>query len=228
MQILKENQNGFGIIAEGFNSTCIIKRKLSEGIEQSKNFIISGIMAQGDIKNRNGRVYPFYKIMKPEVDRFIKEEVEGRKAAMELNHPDSLDLNVERICARTTKLWYEGSNVVGEAIVGNEGLGKFVQDLFHMGFEIGASTRGTGTVSNGIVESDFRLYFIDIVFNPSAHQAIMNQGVREAQETLIKESLLTEQELEHFSKALKRMNPADRLESFKLYNKFIKAIKTRK
>jgi len=227
MQILRENQSGNGILIEGFNSNCVMSKKIVEGIEQSKKFIISGIMAQGDIKNRNGRIYPFFRVLKPEFERYINEVVLARKAAMEFNHPDTLDLNNERICARTTKLWFEGANVVGEAIVGNEKLGAFVQDLFWMGFEIGASTRGTGTVNESIVESDFRLYFIDIVFNPSAHQAIMHQGIRESQETLIREGLLTEQELEWYLKSLRKLNPADRMEGFKLYNKFMNTIKSR-
>lgn len=227
MKILRENENGTGIIIEGFNSNCIMSRKLTESIEDSKKFFISGIMAQGDIQNRNGRIYPFFKVLKPEFERYIKETVEPRKAAMELNHPDTLDLNIERICARTTKLWYEGSNVVGEAIVGNKKLGAFVQDLFWMGFEIGASTRGTGTVNERYVDSDFRLYYIDIVFNPSAYQAIMHQGIKENQETLIREGLLTEQELEFYLKTLKKLNPEDRISGYKLYCKFINTIKTR-
>jgi len=221
IQLLKENATGFGILIENSNSVCTVRKVLNEA-SSTTDFIINGIYMQGDIKNRNGRMYPFFKVLLPEVQRYITEVVNMKKSGMELNHPDSLELNLERTCGRTRKLWPEGNNIYGESVIGNYGVGALVQDLFNLGFEIGVSSRGTGTVKkNNEVDTDFRLYYVDVVFQPSAPDAIVYHAVNESANTLITENLLTEQELDIFKKSIKNLNPRDRKKSFDLYNKLI-------
>lgn len=224
IQMLNENQQGFGLLVESNNPNTLLKRVLNESSSDGQ-FKISGIMCQGDIKNRNGRIYPFFKVLLPEVNRFIAETINTNKAAMELNHPDNLEISPERICARITKMWPEGTNIYGEAVVMNYGLGSLVQELYRAGFEIGNSTRGTGTVKkDNSVDEDFRLYAVDIVWAQSAPDAVLYHGVNESADLIIKENLLTEQELESFRNMIKKLNPSDRKKSYELYNKFINKI----
>ncbi len=221
IQILKENQQGFGLLTEQSNSVCTVKKVLNESGGYT-DFTISGIFMQGDVQNRNGRIYPFMTVLLPEVKRYISEVVNMNKAGMELNHPDSLELDLERTCGRTKRLWWEGTNVYGESVIGNHGVGALVQDLFNMGFEIGVSSRGTGTVGNDKkVQEDFRLYYIDVVFSPSAPDAIVHTITNESADLIYREGLLTEQEIEQFKNALKYVKPKDRVN---LYNKIINKI----
>ena len=224
IQRLNENQQGYGLLIESNNPNTILKRVLNESSSDGL-FKVSGIMCQGDIKNRNGRIYPFNKVLLPEVNRFIAEEVNNGKAASELNHPDSLDINMERVCARITKMWPEGTNILGEAVVVDYGLGLLVQSLYNAGFTIGNSTRGTGTVKkDNTVDEDFRLYAVDIVWAQSAPDAVLYHSVNESADLIIKENILTEQELESFRNMIKKLNPSDRKKSYELYNKFINKI----
>jgi len=222
IQLLNENHSGYGMLVENSNSTCAVRKVLNEANGNIMEFLINGIYMQGDIQNRNGRIYPFTNVLLPEVQRYIAEVVNMNKAGMELNHPDSLELDLERTCGRTKRLWWEDNNILGESVIGNHGVGALVQDLFNMGFEIGVSSRGTGTVGNDKkVEEDFRLYYIDVVFQPSAPDAIVHAITNESADLIYKEGLLSEQEIEGFKNALKTINPKDRVA---LYNTIINKI----
>jgi len=211
IKILNENQIGYGLLTENSNNACTVSKVLNESSGYT-DFTISGIYMQGDIQNRNGRIYPFESVLLPEVKRYIAEVVNMNKAGMELNHPDSLELDLERTCGRTKRLWWEGNNILGESVIGNHGVGALVQDLFNMGFEIGVSSRGTGTVGNDKkVEEDFRLYYIDVVASPSAPDAIVTHITEESDNLIYNEGLLTEQDIYKFKELAKTMNPKNRV-----------------
>jgi len=219
--ILKPHTAGKGILIENSNSNCIVKKVLNESTGKN-DYNFSGIYMQGDVENRNGRIYPFYDVLLPETQRYIREVVDKNKAGMELNHPDELILNPERTAARIKKLWPDGTNIMGESVIVNYGLGLLVKEMFEAGFSWGVSSRATGTVKKDKkVDNDLSLAEIDIVFDQSAPDAIVYHMTNESANTVIKEKLLTEQELDEFTKIFKKLSPKDRSKHINLYNTII-------
>lgn len=153
-------------------------KNLFEEIDGVRQYIIEGPCIQADVKNRNGRIYE-KSVIKPEVDRFIREELQKNRAVGELNHPaKDPRINYERVTHRFTELREEGSNWIGRAIVQQKGLGSTITGLMDIGVQLGISSRALGsTVSrNGTqyVQSDFTLISPgDIVSDPSAPDAYL-------------------------------------------------------
>tara|TARA_R110002167_G_scaffold12919_1_gene54737 strand:- start:1625 stop:2323 length:699 start_codon:yes stop_codon:yes gene_type:complete len=149
----------------------------------SKNYFIEGVIMQGDIKNRNGRVYPASTLMK-EMTRYNKNYVEARRAYGELGHPAGPTINLDRVSHMFTELKQDGSNVIGRAKIMDTPMGKIVKSLIDEGANLGISSRGMGSIKqnkNGVMEvqSDFMLATAgDIVADPSAPDAFV-KGVME-------------------------------------------------
>ena len=154
-----------------------------EGNKQGKNYFIEGIIMQGDIKNRNGRVYPKETLMR-EMNRYNKNYVEAKRAYGELGHPQGPTINLDRVSHMFTELKEDGSNVIGRAKIMDTPMGKIVKNLIDEGANLGISSRGMGSLKqnkNGIMEvqSDFMLATAgDIVADPSAPDAFV-KGVME-------------------------------------------------
>jgi|TARA_R110000782_G_scaffold121442_1_gene212501 hypothetical protein len=148
-----------------------------------KNYFIEGVIMQGDIKNRNGRVYPASTLMK-EMARYNKNYVEARRAYGELGHPAGPTINLDRVSHMFTELKQDGSNVIGRAKIMDTPMGKIVKSLIDEGANLGISSRGMGSIKqnkNGVMEvqSDFMLATAgDIVADPSAPDAFV-KGVME-------------------------------------------------
>lgn len=151
-----------------------------------KNFHIEGIFLQGNIQNRNNRVYPV-NILEKEVFRYVKENVDRNRAYGELGHPDGPNINLERVSHMIKELRRDGSNFIGKAKIMETPYGQIVRNLLSEGASIGVSSRGLGTVvanKQGIMEvqDDFRLATAaDIVADPSAPDAFV-QGIMEGRE----------------------------------------------
>ena len=148
-----------------------------------KNYFIEGIIMQGDIKNRNGRVYPKETLMR-EMARYNKNYVEAKRAYGELGHPAGPTINLDRVSHMFTELREDGSNVIGRAKIMDTPMGKIVKNLIDEGANLGISSRGMGSLKqnkNGIMEvqGDFMLATAgDIVADPSAPDAFV-KGVME-------------------------------------------------
>ena len=154
-----------------------------------KNYFIEGIFMQGEIKNRNGRMYPIGTLLK-EVKRYNKEYVEQNRAYGELGHPQGPTINLERVSHMVKELHQDGNNIMGKAkIMIETPMGKIVKNLMDEGAKLGVSSRGMGTLKQGkdgtnIVSSDFQLATAaDIVADPSAPDAFV-EGVMEGVEWL--------------------------------------------
>ena len=149
-----------------------------------KNYFIEGIFMQGDIKNRNGRIYPSATLEK-EMSRYQKEFIEPKRALGELGHPDGPTINGDRVSHLITSMKREGSDFYGKAKILGTPMGEIVKNLLDEGVKIGVSTRGLGSVreKNGIMEvqNDFHLSTVDIVTDPSAPNAFVN-GIMENRE----------------------------------------------
>lgn len=151
--------------------------------EGGKNYFIEGIIMQGDIKNRNGRVYPKEVLMR-EMKRYNKTYVEDKRAYGELGHPEGPNINLDRVCIMFENLREDGCNVVGRAKVMSTPMGQIVRNFIDDGAKLGISSRGLGSVKmnkSGVMEvqEDFMLATAgDIVADPSAPNAFV-QGIME-------------------------------------------------
>tara|TARA_R100000008_G_scaffold85819_1_gene76763 strand:- start:223 stop:873 length:651 start_codon:yes stop_codon:yes gene_type:complete len=151
-----------------------------------KNLYIEGVFLQGDIKNRNGRMYPAMTLAK-EVARYNEAFVGKGRALGELGHPDGPTVNLDRVSHKITSLRQEGSNFVGRAKILNTPMGAIAKNLLDEGVKLGVSSRGVGSVRTNnegvnIVGEDFMLATAaDIVADPSAPDAFVD-GIMEGKD----------------------------------------------
>jgi hypothetical protein len=160
-------------------------RVLTEEKNGKKSFYIEGTFLQGDIKNRNGRIYES-RILAKEVDRYNTEYIAKNRAMGELGHPDGPTVNLDRVSHKITSLCQEGSNFTGKAKILETPMGRIAGALLNDGVTLGVSSRGMGSLvkKNGInyVGEDFMLATAaDIVADPSAPDAFV-QGIMEGKE----------------------------------------------
>ena len=172
---------------------------LKEEDEKGKTYKIKGIFMQGDIKNRNGRVYPV-EVLKDEIDRYNEKFVSKKRAYGELGHPEGPTVNLGRVSHMVTSLKQDGSNFIGEAKVMDTPMGKIVKNIMDEGGTLGVSSRGMGSLEqkNGAnyVKKDFMLAAAaDIVADPSAPNAFV-QGIMEGKEWVWNNGLLKEVQME--------------------------------
>ena len=116
-----------------------------EGEKTGKNYFIEGVIMQGDIKNRNGRMYPASTLIK-EMTRYNKNYVEAKRAYGELGHPAGPTINLDRVSHMFTELKQDGSNIIGRAKVMDTPMGKIVKSLIDEGANLGISSRGMGSI----------------------------------------------------------------------------------
>ena len=152
---------------------------------KNKQQYIKGIFLQSDIKNQNGRVYPF-NVLKNQVRKFNENFVKKDRALGELGHPSGPTVNLDRVSHIITELYEDGRNFVGKAKVIDTPNGKIVKNLLESGVRLGVSSRGLGSVKankQGVneVQDDFVLATVDIVSDPSAPDAFVN-GIMEGRE----------------------------------------------
>ena len=165
---------------------------------RDKEYKIKGIFMQSEVKNRNGRLYPF-EVLDKEVKRYNKEYIEEKRAFGELGHPDGPIVNLERASHMITSLKPDGKNFVGEAKILKTPMGEIVKNLMDEGAKLGVSSRGMGSLQqkNGAsyVKDDFYLATAaDIVADPSAPNAFV-EGIMEGKEWVWHNGSLVEAEI---------------------------------
>ncbi len=176
-----------------------VEYELIEEGDKPKQYFIEGIFMQSEKKNKNGRVYPL-PVLEKEVNRYVKEYVEPKRAFGELGHPDGPTVNLDRASHMITSLVKEGKNFVGRAKVLDTPNGKIVKCLIDEGARLGVSSRGMGTLKPDkkaqVVQNDFYLATAaDIVADPSAPNAFV-EGIMEGREWIWDNGLLKEQDIE--------------------------------
>lgn len=196
----------------------LITEKTDEG---KTHHFIEGVFMQAEKKNRNGRVYP-KSILKSAVDKYISEQVSKGRAVGELDHPEGPQINLDKVSHRITELYWDGNDVVGKALVLNTRCGRDLAAMLEGGVQLGVSSRGMGSLSQrneaAYVGEDFVLNTVDVVQDPSAHEAFVN-GIMEGVDWFkndegiyvaknVKESLETE---------LKEFSTEERLLVFKKF-----------
>lgn len=183
----------------------------SDGIE-GKNLFMKGICIQGGIRNANQRVYPVSEISR--AVKTLNDQIHGGYSVLgEVDHPDDLKINLDRVSHMITDMWMDGPNGYGKMKILPTPMGQLVKTMMESGVKLGVSSRGSGNVKeDGSGEvSDFEIITVDVVAQPSApgayptpiYEHLMNtnggyrslqlaqelQGNKQAQKFL-KESLL--------------------------------------
>ena len=190
-----------------------------EGKGAKKKMYIEGVFLQGDIKNRNGRMYPVNTLSR-EVDRYNESFVQKGRALGELGHPDGPTVNLDRVSHKITELKQEGNNFVGKAQILSTPMGKIASSLIGEGVKLGVSSRGMGSIisRDGVsyVGEDFMLATAaDIVADPSAPDAFVD-GVMEGKEWVWEGGVLREHRLEETKRTINTMVDQKVLEAHKL------------
>ena len=187
---------------------------LTEEKDGKKHFYITGPFLQGDIKNRNGRIYES-RILAKEVGRYNEEYIGKNRAMGELGHPDGPTVNLDRVSHKITSLKQEGSNFIGRAKILETPMGRIAGALLNDGVTLGVSSRGMGSITNrngtNYVGEDFMLATAaDIVADPSAPDAFV-QGIMEGREWVWDNGLLKERDIERVRQTINNA-PANRLD----------------
>ena len=192
---------------------------IDEGAGKPKQYFIEGIFMQSERKNKNGRIYPL-PVLEKEVDRYVKEYVEPKRAFGELGHPDGPTVNLDRASHMITDLRKEGKNFVGRAKILGTPNGMIVKNLIDEGARLGVSSRGMGTLKADeknaqVVQNDFYLATAaDIVADPSAPNAFV-EGIMEGVEWVWDNGLLKAQDVERAKNNILNA-PSKKLEEVKL------------
>lgn len=146
-------------------------RIVVEGSESGKDLYMKGICIQGGVRNANERVYPMNEI-ESAVKTLNEQIAEGNSVLGEVDHPDDLKINLDRVSHMITEMWMDGPNGYGKMKVLPTPMGTLVKTMLESGVKLGVSSRGSGNVNetNGHV-SDFEIVTVDIVAQPSAPNA---------------------------------------------------------
>jgi hypothetical protein len=185
---------------------------LTEEKDGKKQLYIEGVFLQSEIKNRNGRIYPF-DVLNKEVQRYSEEYVKPGRALGELGHPDGPTVNLDRVSHKITSLRAEGNNFIGKARVLDTPMGKIAKNLLGEGVQLGVSSRGMGSLKeeNGVkyVGEDFMLATAaDIVADPSAPDAFVN-GIMEGKEWVWEGGILREKQIQEIKDSIDRASKVE-------------------
>ena len=198
-----------------------------EGKGSQKKMFIEGVFLQGEIKNRNGRMYPINTLAK-EVNRYNESFVKKGRALGELGHPEGPTVNLDRVSHKITSLVREGNNFRGKAQLLSTPMGKIAQNLIGEGVTLGVSSRGVGSLKEDVrgckvVGEDFMLATAaDIVADPSAPDAFVS-GIMEGKEWVWEGGILREALAEKTQKRINTLVDQGKLEEHKLnlFNDFL-------
>jgi hypothetical protein len=193
---------------------------ITEGKGTEKKMYIEGVFLQGDICNRNGRMYPMDTLSR-EVRRYNEAFVCKGRALGELGHPDGPTVNLDRVSHKIVSLEQKGSNFIGKAQLLETPMGKIAKSLIGEGVCLGVSSRGVGSLKltnegHKIVGEDFMLATAaDIVADPSAPDAFV-QGIMEGKEWIWEGGLLRERLAEQTQRRINTLVDDRRLQEHKV------------
>ena len=198
-----------------------------EGKGAKKKMYIEGVFLQGDIKNRNGRMYPVNTLTK-EVSRYNESFVQKGRALGELGHPDGPTVNLDRVSHKIVRLEQKGNNFIGKAQLLETPMGKIAKSLITEGVTLGVSSRGVGSLKEDhtgckVVGEDFMLATAaDIVADPSAPDAFVS-GIMEGKEWVWEGGILREKFAEKTYKTINTLVDQKQLDEHKLdlFNNFL-------
>jgi hypothetical protein len=213
MKLIREEIENVEVIVESRNG--------------KKSLYIEGVFLQGDIKNRNGRMYPM-ETLRREVGRYNETYIEKGRALGELGHPDGPTVNLDRVSHKIVSLRESGSNYIGKAKILLTPMGKIAESLLSEGVKLGVSSRGIGSLSVNregvnIVSDDFMLATAaDIVADPSAPDAFI-EGIMEGKEWVWDGGILREKRMVSMKNTINTLVAQKQLDEKKLdlFNDFL-------
>lgn len=222
------------LITEVFNEDCAVITESSES--GKKGYFIEGIFMQGDIKNRNGRIYPAT-VLEKEMNRYNNDFIKSKRALGELGHPNGPQINGDRVSHLITEMKKDGSNFIGKAKILGTPMGEIVKTFIDEGVKVGVSTRGLGSVKptkEGIMEvqDDFHLATVDIVTDPSGPNCFVN-GIMENTEyyyDIASGNWKVAEQLAETVKELKQeykqtVRKIDEAKAYRIFESFISSLK---
>jgi hypothetical protein len=141
-----------------------------ESASGGKDLYMKGIFIQGAKQNHNGRVYPINEISRA-VESIKSRLEQGYSVLGEADHPDDLQVNIDRVSHMITDMWMEGENGFGKLKLIPTPMGNIIKTLLESGVKLGVSSRGSGNVTESGKVSDFEIVTVDVVAQPSAPDA---------------------------------------------------------
>ena len=192
-----------------------------------KSMYIEGVFLQGNIKNRNGRMYPM-ETLRREVGRYSENHITSGRALGELGHPEGPTVNLDRVSHKIVSLKESGSNFVGKAKILSTPMGKIASSLIEEGVKLGVSSRGVGSLQQtkegySVVGEDFMLATAaDIVADPSAPDAFVS-GIMEGKDWVWDGGVLREKFAEKTYRQINTLVTQKQLDEQKLdlFNNFL-------
>lgn len=212
----------------------LIENQITEGKRENKHWFLEGVFAQSETVNKNNRIYRD-KILSREMTNYVNEFVKTKRAVGELSHPESSQINPDRVSILIESIEKIGNDYFGKAKVLDTPCGKIVQAMLEGGVVVGVSTRGSGSLrklKNGISEvcDDFKLHTIDVVLNPSAPKALVSSIYENEKIEKILKEFSNEEDFFNFikerEKTKKLRNKINReMALIEAFEKFIKTLK---
>lgn len=202
---------------------------LKENINGKKDYYIKGIFIQGQVKNRNGRIYPI-DVLSEAVKKYDDDYIQKKRALSELDHPESPTINLDRVSHIITELKQNGSNFIGKAKIMSTPMGNIAKNLIDEGVLLGVSSRALGSLTEShdgtkIVGPDLIIAAIDIVSNPSAPEAFV-ESLNESTEWVMQAGKWVPKFMDKIAKpALNNMNGQKAQDvAAKLFEEFLNSI----
>ena len=195
-----------------------------------KSMYIEGVFLQGNIKNRNGRMYPMA-TLRQEVARYNESNIQSGRALGELGHPEGPTVNLDRVSHKIVSLKENGQNFIGKAKILSTPMGKIASSLIEEGVKLGVSSRGIGSLKPtregfNVVGEDFMLATAaDIVADPSAPDAFV-EGIMEGKDWVWDGGILREKFAANTYKTINTLVDQKQLDEKKLnlFNDFLSNI----
>lgn len=169
--------------------------EVQNGVNKVKNFFIKGPFLQAEQINGNKRVYP-KSIIEKEVEKHVNTKIKENRALGELGHPPTSEINLDRVSHLIKELKMDGNTVFGKAQVLDTPMGKIVKALMESGVKLGVSSRGVGSLRNGIVQNDYRLICVDVVADPSGPGCWVDGILESKTEWIMENGILVEKEIQ--------------------------------
>jgi len=144
---------------------------VTESANDGKDLFMKGICIQGGVKNANQRVYPVTEITN--AVKTLNDQIgTGQSVLGEVDHPEGLQVNLDRVCHMVESMWMDGPNGFGKLKILPTPMGQLVRTMLDAGVKLGVSSRGSGNVNEATGEvSEFEIVTIDVVAQPSAPNA---------------------------------------------------------
>lgn len=179
----------------------LIESVVNEDKAGNKSYVIKGPFMEADQENRNKRVYP-HQILKPQIESY-QSVIKGNRAVGQLNHPETMEIDPAEIAIKIEKLeWADKHTVYGEAKVCSTPRGMIIRNLMDDGIKFGVSSRGAGTLREGIVQNDYKYVCNDVVWEPSARSAMVENIMEAKSMWLVEDGMLCEKQLDDIQSGL--------------------------